>query len=1297
MRGVFLASGSIVFGFIIVLSSLSLLPTAEASGEEFGEFPHRTFIVTRTHVGSPRADAYVTSAVSPVPALWWVRLESGRSAVVVQVSHSNGGIDALDGSWRLREVGAESTPITLRPNVPYRITFIPYGRQGPSVLTEHVEANASPSACFTVYPNPASVSENVHFDASCSTDLDGDIVAYLWDLGDGTTADGRLVDHGYPTLGEYRATLRVVDSRGDANATAENVTVLPDATQLAPPHSDRVEDEDGDGLSDVLIVDVRVAVAKRDWFADFYGRYFRVSGWAEVGDRLLSAETVLLLDPGFQTIPLRFPGSGFRIAGVPGPYIVNLNLFHSPTNTFLGEGSHGTAEYDPTSFEGAPARFEPPHGDSGVGADGDGQYEQFAADLGLQVLDPGEYWVTGSLTSGDGTRWIASTSTSQFLEPGRVSIRLQFPGELINRSRTDGPYRLELSLFAPAIGVVLDRVVLMTQGYRSDDFNGPRVFFLGPHADRGLDRDGDGLFESLSLDIGLVSEAGNYFLQAVLGIGSPDNLTRSITTSVQSFELTDGVQHVTIDIVGRPINASGLDGPYVVQLYASDYFPGWNLDSDVHTTMAYRSEDFEGPVGSLAPGASDYGLDTDGDGLFNFLVFDVPVQVNITAELSVFAYIDDLDLGASNVSTWAVGLQHVALTFDGVAIRASGVNGSFHVRYWLHDSTTREELGMGEYRTTYYAHDQFEEPPAVFAPPHTDYGLDTDGDGLFNYLAVEVRMEVFVSDTYIVSAQLDLGWPSYRTLSAYNETALAAGSASVRLLFDGVFFRLSGRNQSLHVSMSLWSAAHERAFTWGFHASRFYNFTEFEEIPFLLEPPYSDSGLDTDGDGLYNELVLEVRIDASSSGLLWINANLYTSGSVVYATNSTHVEPGLTVVKLRFEGWMIRDRGRDGPYWIQFIVYGGMYGELARDVHNTGAYRSSDFDPSLSIDPTRTTDRGEDVNANGFFDFLAIDVALELEIGGSYVLSASIVFNDRMYVGGDARADLDAGHQVVTVRVNGMALWGIGVDGPYIVNLSLQRLFGDEARTQHTTGPYLAASFEVPSAIFVPPFSESAVDSDGNGLYDAIFVDVTVEVRGSGDFTLAGCLDVVPGYCRVWDTHGVTLESGTHLVRFEMPGGMIRALGADGPYAVDLRLWPTPPGTTSPDWVVFASMETRAYRYEEFEYLARFGAISDRGVDLNGNGRYDFLEVSVEVFLERPGYCTLEGILEIAPGYEAYGRIDGYAGETRLILKLTFEAYYFNTTGQDGPYTLRLVLYALGDRVEASHLTAAYRASDFEV
>jgi PKD repeat protein len=83
----------------------------------------------------------------------------------------------------------------------------------------------------------------VTFDASGSTDADGDILNYSWKFGDGAVADGVEVTHSYSKLGDYTVTLSVGD--GQYEATMERVITIIDASAVEP-HADIARNRDGD-------------------------------------------------------------------------------------------------------------------------------------------------------------------------------------------------------------------------------------------------------------------------------------------------------------------------------------------------------------------------------------------------------------------------------------------------------------------------------------------------------------------------------------------------------------------------------------------------------------------------------------------------------------------------------------------------------------------------------------------------------------------------------------------------------------------------------------------------------------------------------------------------------------------------------------------------------------------------------------------------------------------------------------------------------------------------------------------
>lgn len=76
-----------------------------------------------------------------------------------------------------------------------------------------------PTAKFTYSPTMAITTESVTFDASASTPNGGTIVKYRWDFGDSKTAEGKIVNHTYNSVGNFLVTLNVTDSEGLSNLT----------------------------------------------------------------------------------------------------------------------------------------------------------------------------------------------------------------------------------------------------------------------------------------------------------------------------------------------------------------------------------------------------------------------------------------------------------------------------------------------------------------------------------------------------------------------------------------------------------------------------------------------------------------------------------------------------------------------------------------------------------------------------------------------------------------------------------------------------------------------------------------------------------------------------------------------------------------------------------------------------------------------------------------------------------------------------------------------------------------------
>ena len=89
--------------------------------------------------------------------------------------------------------------------------------------------NRAPAAAFTSAVDGLSAA----FDASGSSDADGDALTYAWSFGDGATATGAKASHAYATGGTYAVKLTVSDGRASATKTANVTVARPNAAPSA--------------------------------------------------------------------------------------------------------------------------------------------------------------------------------------------------------------------------------------------------------------------------------------------------------------------------------------------------------------------------------------------------------------------------------------------------------------------------------------------------------------------------------------------------------------------------------------------------------------------------------------------------------------------------------------------------------------------------------------------------------------------------------------------------------------------------------------------------------------------------------------------------------------------------------------------------------------------------------------------------------------------------------------------------------------------------------------------------------
>lgn len=599
------------------------------------------------------------------------------------------------------------------------------------------------------------------------------------------------------------------------------------AGMLSPPHSDYGEDTDmpPNGLYNYLHIDVSVNVTLAGQFfvmAELYDN----SGMNLIDSQFGSG----ILPLGIGTIQVSFMGTAIRSSGYDGPYMVDIYLLDD-LFALLDIDTHVTGTYNATDFEASAAYFTPPHKDYGQDNNGDLLYDLLIVTVVVSVNVSGFYELDATLWERNNLTVIEWSYNYTYLNAGNQTIDVAFTGYVIRNSGFDGPYWVDLMLFDDMFNL-LDTGGHYTSPYLFTEFQDPPAVFLPPHGDKGVDTDGNLLFEYLLLGVGVdVNVAGTY---TVYGFGPEVGFAQNETW------LNAGPQALDLYFYGFQIYSNGVDGPYTIDLQLVD--DGMNLlDNDTHITGPYLYTEFEPdpPIRYLPPYADD-GIDSDGDTLFNYLRVQTRYFANASGNYNFYADIWDLTHAnyiatVNNASYRPSGAGQVDFLFNGGEIYDSGIDGPYWVDLYVTDEFWTVLLDNDTHITGPYLYTDFDPPSARFAPPHTDYGLDSTmpPDGLYEQLIVNAS--VFVNDPgwyQITGLLLD---PMFNPIgNDMKFVNLTAGFHNATLTYPGIDIYNNGQSGPYFVSLDLYEAPLMGPFVWlenMLHMCNWYNYSDFASSP----------------------------------------------------------------------------------------------------------------------------------------------------------------------------------------------------------------------------------------------------------------------------------------------------------------------------------------------------------------------------------------------------------------------------------------------------------------------------------
>jgi hypothetical protein len=869
----------------------------------------------------------------------------------------------------------------------------------------------------------------------------------------------------------YDKDWNMLDYRGYAYTTSYYSYTYFDVppADLTGSYSNYGIDTDSDGKYNYLAIDVWVNVKKEG--------YYSLRGWLdEDGNKFITyASTGSHLNEGLQKVTLKFNGYEIYRRGINAQFVlglVELQVRSDDDWNIVDQkwDAHTTSFYYYTGFDKPPADITGSYSHYGIDADGDGKYDYLALDVWVNVKEAGYHNLQGWLEDCYGY-YITSDSNRTYLKEGLQKLTLEFNGYEIYRHGVSGSLSLgHVKLLDYGWNVIEEKWdVYSTSYYAYTNFDTPPIDLTGAYVDYSVDIDGNGKYDYLAIDVGVnVKEAGTYTVTGNVY----DNENEYITYGWAEAELSPGLQKLTLKFDGYMIYRNGVDGPFNLGCVAlSDKWNRADYKYDAYITSYYNYTEFDRKfIGNF----DDYGVDTDEDGLYNYLAVEAEINVTkageykLSGNLQPSGYTEEgypwPEIDSDGNRTYLeVGIQSITLQFDGTQIYNTKYSGSFRVWLSLYGIEKGNWIDGMEYYTNDYDYTDYQKPAAEFAQGFTDYGLDTDGNSLYDYLVIEKEILVRETGNYRLR-----GWlksTSGETLDYnYNNTYLDVGLQSIKLQFDGLSIHLSGVSGKFDVNMDLYDQDSGEKLESTTNTTSYYSYTDFERPPAEFAPGFNDYGLDTGRNSLYDYLVIEKEIIVREAGNYQLSGSLKSplGEGIDSDSNYTYLEVGLQSIKLRFYGPSIYTSGESGNFVVDIDLYNtDDWRWLDSTTNATSYYSYTDFERPPAEFTGNFNDYGLDTDEDTLYNYLVIESEINVTKAGGYELGGNLRYYDEnggyWDIDGDwNRTYLEADINEITLRFDGWRIYNLGYNGSFRAELQLYTV---EEREKIDEADYLTANY----------------------------------------------------------------------------------------------------------------------------------------------------------------------------------------------------------------------------------------------
>jgi PKD repeat protein len=368
----------------------------------------------------------------------------------------------------------------------------------------------------------------------------------------------------------------------------------------------------------------------------------------------------------------------------------------------------------------------------------------------------------------------------------------------------------------------------------------------------------------------------------------------------------------------------------------------------------------------------------DGDGRFDSLVFEVEVNVARAGDYWIRGALAGNFAETVIDARLETGRQVIALPFDGRKVYMNKADGPYVLEgLWSTDvedpsraDLTDNALTYAEpaYQTSPYRFGDFGVAGATLSDAYDHRVVDTDGDGYADALVLETNLNIEKAGTYTVRGVLHDAQDNMLAEATWigSDTQVSLQFADLRETVGPYTVYLHVRNAADQVvdgvkeplTIEAVPALSAKPIHLGGRTITPVDPTASRRPDFVITSTgYSDVGVDTDGDGRFDQLVITVgvEVEAGEGGKAyhlegWLaDAN---DSLISWAIGDAEVlAEGIQSLTLAFDGRMINEHGVDGPFTLVALKAAQTYTETldeAAVAYTTSSYDSDEFEEAVA-------------------------------------------------------------------------------------------------------------------------------------------------------------------------------------------------------------------------------------------------------------------------------------------------------------------------------------------------------------